>query len=153
MFFIAIMRIRYIWIISKVNDKETNIMFRNQEGDWSILFLILLILNKSRFDQYKFSYQPILRHFYLIIVALFVVYSVLQLTQFVVLTRSSLITQEVTLESSHIKGYSVKNRFYGCKFIVTFTEKEKIKKLSFFTTNKNRAVIEKRFKEQNVNIV
>lgn len=153
MVWISAMRIRYIWIINKTDDKANNIVFRNQEGDWSLLFFILLVMNKERFEHYKFSYQAILRHFYSIIVALFVVYALLQLTQFVVLTRNSLMTQETTVASSHIKDYSVKKHLYGYKFRVTFMKKDKARTLSFFTRKKDKEVIEKRFKAMNVNIV
>ena len=153
MFWISIMRIRYIWIINKTNGRESDFTFRNQEGDWSIFFFVLLIMNKSRFDQYKFAYQPLLRHFYAIVIGLFVVYFVLQLTQLVVLTSDSLITQEGTIKSSNIKGYSVKKHIYGYKFKITFLKKEKQRTLSFFTTQKNKEAIEKRFQGLNVNIV
>lgn len=153
MFWISLMRIRYIWMIRKTDDKEKNFVFRNQEGDWSIFFFILLVMNKSRFEHYKYSYQPILRYFYTIVIALFVVYAILQLTQFVVITRNALMTQEGTTEKSHLKNYSVKKQFYGYKFKVTIIKKEKARSLSFFTSKKNKEVIEKRFKELNVNIV
>ncbi len=153
MFGISIMRIYYIWVISKTDDRESNIMFRNQEGDWTIVLFILLIMNKSRFDQYKFAFQPFLRNFYAIIVILFIVYTILQLTQLIVLTKDSLMTQEVVVNKSDLVGYAVGRRFYGYKFTIIYMKKEKKKKLLFFTTKKNKEVIEKRFKEYNVNIV
>lgn len=153
MVWVSAMRIRYIWMINKTDDKDNNIIFRNQEGDWSLLFFILLIMNKERFEHYKFSYQPILRHFYSIIVALFVVYAILQLTQYVVLTRHSLMTQEATIQGGHIKGYSVKKQLYGYKFKVAFMKGEKTRTLSFLASKKDKELIEKRFDVLNVNIV
>lgn len=153
MAWICLMRIRYIWIFNKTGNKESNITFRNQEGDWSILFFVLLLINKSRFDHYKFAFQPILRYFYMIIVGLFVVYFILQLTQYMMLTTDALIAQEVTIKKNDLTAYAVKKWFYGYKFTVTYMKNEKEKKVSFFTTKNNKEVIEKRFKEYNVNIV
>lgn len=148
MFWISLMRVRYIWIINKANNKDSNFTFRNQEGDWSILFFVLLVMNKSRFDNYRLSYQPLLRHFYVIIVGLFVIYCILQLTQLVVLTKNALITQEVTIGNSAIEQYAVKKQMYGYKFTIDYIKKDKKKHLSFFTTRKNKQIIEKRFENE-----
>lgn len=153
MVWISLMRIRYIWIINQTDNKDANISFRNQEGDWSILFFVLLLMNKSRFDHYKLAFQPILRHFYAIIVGLFVVYAVLELTQYIVLTNNALITQEVTIESHDLVSYTVKKRLYGYRFTVTYKKNEKERKLSFWTAKQNKEAIEKRLEEYNVNIV
>ena len=153
MFWISIMRVRYIWKINKTGESGASVMVRNQEGDWSMLFFVLLVMNKARFDHYKLSYDPLLRYFYPIIVGLFVVYCILQLTQFVSLTKDSLITQEANVDWADIGQYKVKKQLYGYKFTVDYIRKDKPKYLCFTTTRKNKEIIEMRIQEQNVNIV
>ncbi len=154
MFWVSVMRIRYIWTINKTGYKEPNLIFRNQEGDWtSILYIFIIITNQSRFDKFKVSYQPLLRHFYMIILGLFIINVVLQLTQFIVLTKTALITQGAIINGGDIKRYVVKKQIYGCKFIVDYTNKGKNRELSFRTTSKNKEVIEKRLQELNIKIV
>lgn len=153
MAWISIMRLRYLWTISKNNNKESGFIFRNQDGDWSILLFFIVVMNKSRFDGFKLSYNPFLRYFYTIIVGFFIVYCVLQLTQFILLNKTSLMTQEETVDINGIQQYALKKSLYGYKLTVHYTKKDKEKSLSFFTSNKNKEVIKERFKELNINVM
>lgn len=153
MFFISLMRIRYVWKINKAAKNDSGFLFRNRDGDWSILLFILLVLNKSRFEHYKLSFTPILRYFYLIIVVMFIVYSILQLTQFVLLTKRAIITQEATIDFNQVKELVVKRHLHGYKFMIMYMDQEKKRKHSFVASKKHKKVIEKGFREENVNIV
>lgn len=153
MFFISLMRIRYLWKTNKIADKASDLLFRNRDGDWSILLFILLVMNKSRFDHYKLSFTPILRHFYLIIVIIFIVYSVLQLTQFVLLSKTTIISQEANIAYEEIQEVIVKRHLHGYKFNIKYLDQSKKKKHNFVASKKQKERIESRFIEENVNIV
>ena len=111
-----LMRIRYIWSIFK---KESQYIFRNREGDLlTVIFFLLIVMNKSRFQGYKLSYQPFLRHFYPIVIGLFIAYCLHQLTQVVMLTKTSLISPQAVVENADIVKCEIKKRIYGYKVIV-----------------------------------
>lgn len=153
MFWISIMRIRYIWSIYKVDHRAHNLIFRNRDGDLSIILFFLVLLNKPLFDRYKLSYEPILRYFYIIVMGIFVASSILQLTQLVVLTKSGLLTQQDRINRAQLKSYSIRRNIYGYKFKVNYIKKDKEKSLTFVVGQKNKAIVEQRFKKLNVKIV
>ena len=153
MFWILIMRGRYIWSIRKVDNKGSYFMFRNTDGDLSIILFFIVVLNKSMFERYKLAYQPILRYFQVIILGMFIAYCILQLTQLVVITKTSLITQQATISSSQINQCSVSKRLYGYKFDINYIKKDKTKSLMFITSRKNKEIIEKRIEQLNIKIV
>lgn len=148
-----IMRIRYIWLISKVDDKDSNYIFRNREGDLSVVVFFIVILNRSIFDRYKLSYQPILRYFYIIAIAMFIAYCILQLTQFVVVTKTGLMTGQGTINNGDINQYSVKKQLFGYKLHINYRKKDKNKNVVLILGRKNKEIIEDKFKKINVKFV
>ena len=153
MAWLSIRRIYYMWIINKAGYREPNFIFRNLEGDWTIIFFVLIIINQSRFDKFRLAYQPLLRHFYTIMIGLFIINLVLQLTQFIVITETSLISQEAVINNEDIRQYKVKKTIYGYRFIIDYSNQEKERSLFFNTSTKNKDIIEKRFKELNIKFV
>jgi len=146
-----IMRIRYIWSILK---KESQYIFRNREGDLLVLvFLLLIVMNQSKFKGYKLSYQPFLRHFYSIIIGLFIAYCLHQLTQIVVLTKTTLISPQGMIENEDIIKCEMKKKIYGYKVTVFYMEKDKEARQILIMGKKNKEKMEQIGKKHNVNIV
>lgn len=153
MVWLGLMRIRYIWTISKAADKESNLIIRNRDGDFSVIIFLIIILNRSLFDRYKLSYQPILRYFHLIAIGMFIGYCLLQLTQFVVIRKTGLISQQGTIKREEINHYSMKKKVYGYKVNLSYTKKAKTKNLMLIMGKKNLGLLEKKFKELDVKFV
>lgn len=154
MSWVSIMRMHYMWVLGKIEDKEDLITIRDRDGDISILIILLLVMNKSIFDRFKYSFQPLLRHFHIIVIVMFIAYCILQLTQFVVLTKKTLVTTQGTTWQSDLKGYEVKKHLYGYKFIVYYmNKKDKKVDLSFITSRKRKQSVENRLQALHVNIV
>lgn len=145
----VIMRIRYIWSIFK---QESQYTFRNQEGDLSIIIFFLLVTNRSRFQRYELSYQPLLRHLYSIIIGLFIAYCILQLTQIIMLTRTTLISPQGIVANQDIKKCTIQKYMYGYKMTVYYTKKDKETHLSLMMSKKNKDTVEKMLRERNINI-
>lgn len=147
---VVIMRIRYIWSIFK---QEPQYTFRNQEGDLSIIIFFLLVTNRSRFQRYELSYQPLLRHLYSIIIGLFIAYCILQLTQIIMLTRTALISSQGIVANQDINRCTIKKYMYGYKMTVYYMKKDKETQLSLMMSKKNKDIVEKILRERNINIV
>jgi len=146
-----ILRIRYIWSILK---KESQYIFRNREGDFMVLiFLLLIIMNQSRFKGYKLSYQPFLRHFYAIVIGLFIAYCLHQLTQVVVLTKTTLISPQGMIENKDIIKYETKKRIYGYKVTIYYMKKDKKAHQILMMGKKDKEEMEQIGRRHNVNIM
>lgn len=146
----VLMRIRYLLSIYK---KESTYTFRNQEGDLSIVIFFLLVMNRSRFQRYALSYQPLLRYLYPIIVGLFIAYCLLQLTQIVMLTKTALVSPQGIVETQDIKSCSIKKYMYGHKMTVNYIKKEKETHLTLMIGKKNKEKVEEFLEKSNINIV
>lgn len=145
-----IMRIRYIWSIVK---KESQYVFRNREGDLLTLIFLLFVMNKSRFQRYKLSYQPFLRHFYTIVIGLFIIYCLHQLTQIVMLTKTSLISPQGVIEYKDMIKCEMKKKIYGYKVMIYHMKKNKEVGQILIIGKKNKEKIEQIWKKHNINIV
>lgn len=146
----VIMRIRYIWSMLK---QESQYRFRNQEGDLSIIIFFLLVMNKSRFQRYQLAYQPLLRYLYPIVVGLFIAYCILQMTQIMMLTKTTLVSPQGVVNNQDINKCIIKKYMYGYKMTVYYMRKEKETHLSVMMSKKNKDPVEKILRERNINIV
>ena len=147
---VVILRIRYIWSMLK---QESQFTFRNREGDLSIIIFFLLVMNKSRFQRYQLSYQPLLRYLYAIIVGLFLAYCMLQVTQIIKLTKQTLISPQGIIENEAIDKCTMQKHMVGYKIMVYYMKKGKETCLTLMVSGKNKDILEKMLKERNVNIV
>ncbi|NLI90307.1 MAG: hypothetical protein GX366_07915 [Epulopiscium sp.] len=151
--FLSLMRVRYIWQISKLRNEENKLIIRDREGDSAIIIIFLLVINSSIFDKFKYSYQPILRHLHAIIIVMFLIYSIMQFTQILILVDRKLYTPQDVVDIGEIKKCKIKKHLISYRISLHYTKGKKDKKLSLITSNKKRQLLEEVFEELNVNIV
>lgn len=145
-----IMRIRYLWSIFK---QKSQYVFRNKEGDLSIVIFFLLVMNRARFQKYELSYQPLLRYLYPIIVGLFIAYCFLQFTQIVILTKNELISSQGIIENQSIVKYNIQKYMYGYKITIFYMKNNKEMHINFMVNKKNKEILDTILAKRNVNIM
>lgn len=151
--FLSLMRIRYIWRISKLRKKKDKLIIRDREGDSAIIIIFLLVINSSIFDKFRYSYQPILRHLHIIIIVMFLVYCIMQFTQILILVDRKLYTPQDIVDIGKINECKIKKHLVTYRISLHYTKGKKDKKLSLIVGNKKRQLLEDEFKKLNVNIV
>lgn len=143
------MRIYYLGSIFK---KEYQYIFRNREGDLlALIFLLFILMNKSRLQGYKVSYQPLLRYFYPIMLGLFVVYCFHQLTQIIVLTKIGFISWQGIIKNKDIIKCEIKKSIYSYKVVIYHSKKGKKVRQVFIIGKKNKERLEEASKKENIN--
>ncbi len=146
----VLMRGYYLW---SLRGKKSKYTFRNQDGDLTILLIILFIINRSSLQRYSLSYEPILRYLYPILIALLIGYCFLQLTQIIMIADTKLITPQGIIERENIKEYKIKKSLYRYKMIVYYMKKGKEAHLTFFVSKKDKKMITHLVELENINIV